>query len=179
MPIRREPGQNNGDRAEFVRGPSRFHGRTLTSMFGPARLLLDGWVCDMALRRLGCARIGDGDVVRAIVAGAAQMAPRRLRGPHVAVVRRGAVLYDVPGRLNVVRGVEELRERPRRVLVDGGGNPNWSELLPRPPGAVWGSSLGHDVALVWWDSTWTTYSCWKWINYFPFSQFLEVGGASS
>ena len=148
-------------------------------MFGPARLLRDGGVCDMSLQRLSCARIGDGDVVRAIVAGAAQMAPRRLRGPHVAVARRGAVLDDVPGRPNVVRGVDELRERPRCVLVDGGGNPNWSERLPGPPDAVWGSSLCHDVALVWWDSTWTTYSCWKWINYFPFSQFFEVGGASS
>ena len=105
-------------------------------MFGPARLLRDGWVCDMTLRRLGCARIGDGDVVRAIVAGAAQMAPRRLRGPHVAVARRSAVLDGVPGRLNVVRGVDELRERPRRVLVYGGSNPNWSEPLPRPPDAV-------------------------------------------
>ena len=65
-------------------------------MFGPARLLRDGWVCDMTLRRLGCARIGDGDVVRAIVAGATQMAPRRLRGPHVAVARRGAVLDMSP-----------------------------------------------------------------------------------
>lgn len=118
-------------------------------MFGPVRLLGDGWVCHMALGRLGCARIGDGDVIRATVVGAAQMAPRRLRGPHVAVARRSAVLDGVPGRLNVVRGVDELRERPRRVLVYGGSNPNWSEPLPGPPDAVWGSSLGQDVALVW------------------------------
>ena len=80
-------------------------------MFGPARLLGDGWVCEMALGRLSCARIGDGDVVRAAVVGAAQMSPRRLQGPHFAIARRSAVLEDGSGRLNVVRGVDELRER--------------------------------------------------------------------
>ena len=57
--------------------------------------------------------------VRAAVVGAAQITPRRVRGPHVAVARRDAVLDDGPGRLNVVRSVDELRERPRRVLVVG------------------------------------------------------------
>ena len=120
IPTRREPGQIKGDCAEFVRGPPRVHEAALTSMFGPVRLLGDGWVCNMALGRLGCARIGDGDVIRATVVGAAQINPRRLRGPHVAVARRSAVLDGVPGRLNVVRGVDKLRDRFRRVLVDGG-----------------------------------------------------------
>ena len=135
-PIRSEPGQNNGDRAKVVRGPSRVHGGALTSVFGPARLIGDGWVCDMALGRLSCARIGDGDVVRPAVVGAAQITPRRVRGPHVAVARRDAVLEDGPGRLNVVRSVDELRERPRRVLVVVQDTPNWSEPAPRPPDDV-------------------------------------------
>ena len=116
-------------------------------MFGPARLLGDGWVCGMALGRLSCARIGDGDVVRAAVVGAAQMAPRRLRGPHVAIARRSAVLEDGPGRLNVVRSVDELRERPRRVLVVGEDTPNWSEPLPRPPSDLRGP---REVAMWFW-----------------------------
>ena len=60
-PIRSESGQNKDDRAKVARGPSRVHRGALTSNFGPARLLGDGWVCDMALGRLRCARIGDGD----------------------------------------------------------------------------------------------------------------------
>ena len=39
------------------------------------------------------------------------MSPRRLQGPHFAIARRSAVLEDGSGRLNVVRGVDELRER--------------------------------------------------------------------
>ena len=100
-------------------------------MFGPARLLGDGWVYEMALRRLSRARIGDGDVVRAAVVGAAQMSPRRLRGPHVAIARRSAVLEDGPNRLNVIRGVDELRER-RNVSSSTEETP---KLVRTPPQA--------------------------------------------
>ena len=68
---KRDPlGAKQGKKTAIARGPSRVHRGALTSTFGPTRLLGDDWVCDMALGRLSCARIGDGDV-RAAVVGAA------------------------------------------------------------------------------------------------------------
>ena len=161
-----------------VRGPSRVHGGALTSIFGPARLFGDGLVCDMALARLSCARFGDGDVARAAVVGAAQMAPRRLRGPHVAIARRSAVLEDGPGRLNVIRGVDELRER-RNVSSSTEETPKLVRTPPQASRRRVRTYGGRDVAPVWREPTRTTYSCRKRIDYSHFSQFLEVASASS
>ena len=84
----------------------------LSSAFGPARRLGDGWVYISAFGPLGDTEIYGSSSLEPVSSKVPTELRTRVKGPDVVVGWNGATLDDTPARSRVFSGPDQHRERP-------------------------------------------------------------------